>query len=220
MVYGISVPDHGWNPHPLHWECNVLTTWPPGKSQHTSLSKFLKITYASYSYHSFLSSFYFTEFQKDLLMRVSSFVPGSHSLEVSSFLSYPYPIIACLFSPYQEFTNYGLRTLLLMKFNWHTAMPTCSCFVYGCFHALTELHACTRDCTTHQKSLWTSALDKGFLRVFFPFCISCSSELSKDHKVRKPNQEWYQTEDSNWFHLNLQKDAPFSDSWVLTVSQI
>ena len=30
------VPDQGSNPGPLHWECGVLTTGPPGKSLHQS----------------------------------------------------------------------------------------------------------------------------------------------------------------------------------------
>ena len=29
---GIQFPDQGSNPGPLHWECGVLTTVPPGKS--------------------------------------------------------------------------------------------------------------------------------------------------------------------------------------------
>ena len=29
---GIQFPDQGSNPGPLHWECGVLATGPPGKS--------------------------------------------------------------------------------------------------------------------------------------------------------------------------------------------
>ena len=29
---GIEFPDEGWNLNPLHWECRVLATVPPGKS--------------------------------------------------------------------------------------------------------------------------------------------------------------------------------------------
>ena len=39
-----SSPHQGWNRWPLHWECTVLTTGPPGKSQDCFLkmSKFFK----------------------------------------------------------------------------------------------------------------------------------------------------------------------------------
>ena len=33
---GIQFPDQGRNPSLLHWECGVLTTAPPGKSQASS----------------------------------------------------------------------------------------------------------------------------------------------------------------------------------------
>lgn len=32
MEYRILVPNHGLNPHPLHWKCGVLTTGTPGMS--------------------------------------------------------------------------------------------------------------------------------------------------------------------------------------------
>ena len=31
-TYGILFPDQGWNLGPLHWDCGVLATGPPGKS--------------------------------------------------------------------------------------------------------------------------------------------------------------------------------------------
>ena len=31
VVHGISFPDQGWDPGPLHWECGILATGPPGK---------------------------------------------------------------------------------------------------------------------------------------------------------------------------------------------
>ena len=34
VACGVSFPDQGSNPGPLHWECRVLTTGPPGKSLH------------------------------------------------------------------------------------------------------------------------------------------------------------------------------------------
>ena len=32
LVFGSQFPDQGSNLHPLHWECGILTTGPPGKS--------------------------------------------------------------------------------------------------------------------------------------------------------------------------------------------
>ena len=31
----VYFPDKGSNPSPLHWECRILTTGPPGRSQET-----------------------------------------------------------------------------------------------------------------------------------------------------------------------------------------
>ena len=30
-IMGFQIPNQGWDPHPLHWKCGVLTTEPPGK---------------------------------------------------------------------------------------------------------------------------------------------------------------------------------------------
>ena len=30
-IMGFQIPNQGWDPHPLHWKCGVLTTGPPGK---------------------------------------------------------------------------------------------------------------------------------------------------------------------------------------------
>ena len=36
VACGIQFPDQGWNLGPPHWECGVLTTGPPRKSQEHS----------------------------------------------------------------------------------------------------------------------------------------------------------------------------------------
>ena len=39
VACGILVPNQRWNPRSLHWKLRVLTTGPPGKSQHKNIFK-------------------------------------------------------------------------------------------------------------------------------------------------------------------------------------
>ena len=41
VTHGIKFPDQGSNLGPLHWECGILATGPPGKSQCGPLLKSL-----------------------------------------------------------------------------------------------------------------------------------------------------------------------------------
>ena len=59
---GIEFPDQGSNPSPLHWECGVLPSGPPGKSQKVTLAlielfwRFLSYRQLSFSF-AFLFSY-------------------------------------------------------------------------------------------------------------------------------------------------------------------
>ena len=58
---GSNSPDRGLNPGPLHWECGLLPTGPPGKSLAPFTLAFSLLSYSLSYQHVYVYKIFFSE---------------------------------------------------------------------------------------------------------------------------------------------------------------